>query len=212
MNNKIITKKHVPVEDKRLKEDKKGNMYIKDLNEIEVKSTEEALELILRAQKNRVACKFDETESFRSHFIYTIRVVQSSYDPSKNNDINVHLKNKSNIHVSQLSFIDLAGCEITKRKSNTGSKLKEAGSINSSLMALRNCLEALRENLKNGTKKMVPYRDSKLTILLKSYFEGNGKMKMIICINPSAIEFEEIIVCFKLFYIFIIHFLYIYIF
>jgi kinesin family protein 23 len=38
---------------------------------------------------------------------------------------------------------------------------------------------------------MVPYRDSKLTLLFKNYFEGNGKIKMILCINPSAVEFDE---------------------
>lgn len=42
--------------------------------------------------------------------------------------------------------------------------------------------------------KMVPYRDSKLTLLFKNYFEGNGKIKMILCINPSSIEFDETIV------------------
>ena len=40
---------------------------------------------------------------------------------------------------------------------------------------------------------MVPYRDSKLTMLFKNYFEGFGKIKMILCINPSAIEFDETI-------------------
>ena len=56
--------------------------------------------------------------------------------------------------VSQLSLVDLAGSERTKRTKNTGSRLREAGNINSSLMALRNCMEALRENIMNGTKKV----------------------------------------------------------
>lgn len=41
---------------------------------------------------------------------------------------------------------------------------------------------------------MVPYRDSKLTLLFKNYFEGNGKIKMVLCINPSAVEFDETVV------------------
>lgn len=41
---------------------------------------------------------------------------------------------------------------------------------------------------------MVPYRDSKLTLLFKNYFEGHGRIKMILCINPSAVEFDETIV------------------
>jgi len=39
----------------------------------------------------------------------------------------------------------------------------------------------------------VPYRDSKLTLLFKNYFEGNGRIKMVLCINPRAIEFDETI-------------------
>ena len=40
---------------------------------------------------------------------------------------------------------------------------------------------------------MVPYRDSKLTLLFKNYFEGHGRIQMILCINPSAVEFDETI-------------------
>lgn len=43
--------------------------------------------------------------------------------------------------------------------------------------------------------KMVPYRDSKLTLLFKNFFEGSGRIKMILCINPNAIEFDESFVC-----------------
>ena len=65
-------------------------------------------------------------------------------------------------------------------------------------MALRNCIETLRENITSSTRKMVPYRDSKLTMLFKNYFEGNGRIKMILCINPSSQEFDETIVSIKM--------------
>lgn len=173
-------------ESKNLKEDTRGSMYIKDVNELEVKSIEEALELMSRAQKRRVVAHTDlNSESSRSHSIFTIRIVQT------NSSNLINMNKQSPIHVSQLSLVDLAGSERTKRTKNTGSRLREAGSINSSLMALRNCMETLRENSLNGTRKMVPYRDSKLTLLFKNYFEGNGKTKMILCINPNSIEFDE---------------------
>jgi len=179
-------------ESKVLKEDTKGSMYIKDVVEVEVKSTEEALELMHRSQKKRMVAYTDlNAESSRSHSIFTIRIVQTPCDPL-NEDLMV--KNlKSAIHVSQLSLVDLAGSERTKRTNNTGSRLREAGNINSSLMALRNCIEALRDSTLSGSKKMVPYRDSKLTLLFKNYFEGNGKIKMVLCINPNALEFDETI-------------------
>ncbi len=52
--------------------------------------------------------------------------------------------------VSQLSLVDLAGSERTGRTGNQGDRLKEAGNINQSLMALRACIEALRENQTSG--------------------------------------------------------------
>jgi hypothetical protein len=68
-------------ESKSLKEDAKGCMYIKDAVEIEVKSTEEALDLMHRAQKRRVVAYTDlNSESSRSHSIFTIRIVQANYD------------------------------------------------------------------------------------------------------------------------------------
>jgi len=180
-------------ESKCLKEDNRACMYIKDVTEIEVKSTDEALELMSKAQKKRVvACTELNAESSRSHSIFTIRVVQVDNNLLSETAINRSKLNNS-LTISQLCLVDLAGSERTKRTKNTGSRLKEAGSINSSLMALRNCLEALRENTSNGTRKMVPYRDSKLTLLFKNYFEGNGKIKMILCLNPSAVEFDETI-------------------
>ncbi|VCW83238.1 unnamed protein product, partial [Gulo gulo] len=53
-------------------------------------------------------------------------------------------------------------------------------------MTLRTRMEVLRENQMYGTNKMVPYRDSKLTHLFKNYFDGEGKVSMVVCVNPKA--------------------------
>ncbi len=79
-------------------------------------------------------------------------------------------------------------------------------------MTLRSCIETLRENQQNNTAKMVPYRDSKITHLFKvnvhftlvvsiiyyyyfftiqSYFDGEGKVRMIVCVNPRADDYDE---------------------
>ena len=42
--------------------------------------------------------------------------------------------------------------------------------------------------------QLVPYRDSRLTHLFKNYFDGDGKVRMIVCINPMAEEYDETIV------------------
>ncbi|NXU47548.1 KIF23 protein, partial [Turnix velox] len=98
---------------------------------------------------------------------------------------------KEQITLSQLSLVDLAGSERTNRTKAEGSRLREAGNINQSLMTLRTCIEVLRENQMHGLNKMVPYRDSKLTHLFKNYFDGEGKVRMIVCVNPKAEDYEE---------------------
>lgn len=42
--------------------------------------------------------------------------------------------------------------------------------------------------------QMVPYRDSKLTHLFKNYFDGEGKVRMVVCVNPKADDYEETLV------------------
>ena len=64
-------------------------------------------------------------------------------------------------------------------------------------MVLRNCIEALRENQKANANKMVPYRDSRLTHLFKNYFDGEGKVRMIVCVNPLAEEYDETVVSYR---------------
>lgn len=58
-------------------------------------------------------------------------------------------------------------------------------------MTLRSCLEILRENQINGTNKLVPYRESKLTHLFKNFFDGECIVKVIVCINPRTSDFDE---------------------
>ena len=40
--------------------------------------------------------------------------------------------------------------------------------------------------------QMVPYRESKLTSFFKSYFDGEGRIRMILCVNPTVDGYEEI--------------------
>ncbi|XP_040595773.1 kinesin-like protein KIF23 isoform X6 [Mesocricetus auratus] len=173
---------------KILREDKNHNMYVAGCTEVEVKSTEEAFEVFWRGQKKRrIANTHLNRESSRSHSVFSIKLVQAPLDADGDNV----LQEKEQITISQLSLVDLAGSERTNRTKAEGSRLREAGNINQSLMTLRTCMEVLRENQTYGTNKMVPYRDSKLTHLFKNYFDGEGKVRMIVCVNPKAEDYEE---------------------
>ena len=65
----------------------------------------------------------------------------------------------------------------------------EGSSINKSLLALGNCLNILSDSNKTGC--YIPYRDSKLTRILKDSLSGNAKLIMIACISGSKTQLEE---------------------
>ncbi|XP_069480325.1 kinesin-like protein KIF23 isoform X7 [Ambystoma mexicanum] len=177
-----------PPQSKILREDQNHNMYIAGCTEVEVKSTEEAFEVFWKGQKKRrIANTQLNRESSRSHSVFIVKLAQAPLDADGDNV----MQEREQITTSQLSLVDLAGSERTNRTKAEGNRLREAGNINQSLMTLRTCLEVLRENQLYGTMKMVPYRDSKLTHLFKNYFDGEGKVRMIVCVNPKADDHEE---------------------
>ncbi|XP_023670878.1 kinesin-like protein KIF23 isoform X2 [Paramormyrops kingsleyae] len=177
-----------PPQSKILREDQNHNMYVAGCTEVEVKSTEEAFEVFWRGQKRRrIANTQLNRESSRSHSVFIIKLAQAPLDADGDNV----LQDKNQVTVSQLCLVDLAGSERTSRTRAEGNRLREAGNINQSLMTLRTCIEVLRENQMCGTNKMVPYRDSKVTHLFKNYFDGEGKVRMIVCVNPKADDYEE---------------------
>ncbi|XP_076011368.1 kinesin-like protein KIF23 isoform X2 [Genypterus blacodes] len=178
----------IPPQSKILREDQNHNMYVAGCTEVEVKSTEEAFEVFWRGQKKRrIANTTLNRESSRSHSVFTVKLAQAPLDA----DGDHILQDKNQVNVSQLCLVDLAGSERTNRTKAEGSRLREAGNINQSLMTLRTCIEVLRENQMCGTNKMVPYRDSKVTHLFKNYFDGEGKVRMVVCVNPKADDYEE---------------------
>lgn len=94
----------------------------------------------------------------------------------------------------KLCFVDLAGSERLKESKAKGDMIKETGSINKSLFTLGKVISSLTDK---KSEKFVPYRDSKLTMLLMdslgllSNFSGKSKTMMIACISPSMAYIEE---------------------
>ena len=68
----------------------------------------------------------------------------------------------------------------------TGQTLEEAKKINQSLSALGNCINALVES-----RPYVPFRDSKLTHLLRESLGGNTKSTLIVCCSPHIFNLDE---------------------
>lgn len=133
--------------------------------------------------RNRILASHNLNEvSSRSHCIFSITI--ESQD----------LKDPNNITVSKLQLVDLAGSEKQSLTGTTGQQAKEASDINKSLHVLRKVITALTEKeLKKGGKDsgFIPYRESKLTSLLKQSLGGNSYTLMIACLSPSDRFFEE---------------------
>ena len=101
---------------------------------------------------------------------------------------------------SKLFLVDLAGCEKAKRTGAEGSRLDEACGINKSLSALGNVVAALAANSESATNtpeasessseaaRHVPYRDSKLTRVLRERRRERGA---VTCLSPSVADREE---------------------
>ncbi|EYB87625.1 hypothetical protein Y032_0259g486 [Ancylostoma ceylanicum] len=165
-------------------------VYVDGAQEVEVENSDEALALFCKGEeRRRTSDTVLNKESSRSHSVFTIRLVMAPFESS---GFAIYPDDDPNgIVVSQLSLVDLAGSERTKRTNNVGDRLAEAASINKSLMVLRQCIDKLRRNQRLGSFETVPYRDTKLTMLFKNFFEGSGKIRMIICANPKPADFEE---------------------
>lgn len=83
-------------------------------------------------------------------------------------------------------MIDLAGSERGTATGCNGVRFMEGANINKSLLALGNCINSLADGLKH-----VPYRDSKLTRLLKDSLGGNCQTLMIANVSPSSLTMDD---------------------
>jgi hypothetical protein len=120
--------------------------------------------------------------SSRSHAIFTLTL-----EITDNNSVD-------SVVVSKLQLVDLAGSERQSQTGNTGLAAKEAIDINKSLFTLRQVITSLAEGAKNKQKSSaahIPYRDSKLTSLLKQSLGGNSYSLMLACLSPSDQFAEE---------------------
>jgi uncharacterized protein YejL (UPF0352 family) len=99
---------------------------------------------------------------------------------------------------AKINLVDLAGSERADKTGASGSTLKEGANINLSLMTLGNVINALAEGSvtkKKGVKKVIPYRDSKLTRLLQESLGGNSNTIMV-----QNLLFLKTILVFKFFF------------
>ncbi|KAL2668094.1 hypothetical protein AAZV13_01G109400 [Glycine max] len=166
---------------------KTGDVSLSGATLVEIKDQPSFLELLRVGETHRIAANTKlNTESSRSHAILTVHVKRSVVDSedvvsTENNDAS-HLTKPSKplVRKSKLVVVDLAGSERIHKSGSEGYMLEEAKSINLSLSALGKCINALAEN-----NSHVPFRDSKLTRLLRDSFGGTARTSLIVTIGPS---------------------------
>ncbi|CUM67527.1 uncharacterized protein PRCAT00005227001 [Priceomyces carsonii] len=162
-----------------LREDSKNHISVSNLLSRSPQSVEEVMELILQGNQNRTCSPTEaNATSSRSHAVLQINVTQ------KNRTADV----TETTTFATLSIIDLAGSERAAATKNRGARLNEGANINKSLLALGNCINALCDPRR---RNHIPYRDSKLTRLLKFSLGGNCKTVMIVCISALSQHYDE---------------------
>ena len=168
--------KYDPTVKLELKESKDKGIFVKNLNFFHVKTIADIGTAMENGNNHRIVKTTNMNEkSSRSHAIFTIYIETSEKQ-----------RGKDLIRAGKLNLVDLAGSERQKKTGAEGDRLKEAIKINLSLSALGNVINALVEGGQH-----IPYRDSKLTMLLQDSLGGNTKTLMIAVVSPADYNYDE---------------------
>ena len=185
----LLGEKTGATKDWKIGEDTKTGMgmHVKDLTIEKCKSEEDVLNCLFRGAEMRTTAKhiLNQTSN-RSHCIFCIYLEQRS-----------RLGSSEKVIHSKLNLVDLAGSERLKKvdiddvtsgnKSIDATTKRESMYINKSLTYLEQCVVAL--TTKGRTH--VPYRQSKLTHLLKDGIGGNSNSLLLACIYGEEAHLEE---------------------
>uniref|UniRef100_A0A8C8GCV4 Kinesin-like protein n=1 Tax=Oncorhynchus tshawytscha TaxID=74940 RepID=A0A8C8GCV4_ONCTS len=163
-----------------VREDPSKGVVIQGLTLHQPKSAEHILEALDYGNRNRTQHPTDmNATSSRSHAVFQIYLKQQDRTASLN----------PNVRVAKMSLIDLAGSERASATNAKGARQREGANINRSLLALGNVINALADP--KSKKAHIPYRDSKLTRLLKDSLGGNCRTVMIANISPSSKSYDD---------------------
>jgi len=177
---------------KVLEDASRGVVKVANLLEAPARNPDEALWYLQAGMQARtVEATAANQQSSRAHAVFSLTIEQIR-DSKGSGAFSRRMTQVRALH-SKISLIDLAGSERAALTQNTGNALKDGASINKSLLALANCIDALTQRgPTSGTpRKKPPYRDSKLTLMLKGSLTGDGLVAMIANVHPGRTHFED---------------------
>ncbi|XP_072195040.1 kinesin-like protein KIF18A [Excalfactoria chinensis] len=163
-----------------VREDAQKGVVVQGLSLHQPKSAEDILQMLDYGNRNRTQHPTDvNASSSRSHAVFQIYLRQQDKIASIS----------QNVRIAKMSLIDLAGSERASATNARGARFREGTNINRSLLALGNIINALADP-KSKTQH-IPYRNSKLTRLLKDSLGGNCRTIMIAAVSPSFLFYDD---------------------
>ncbi|XP_071340945.1 kinesin-like protein KIF9 [Trachinotus anak] len=152
-------------------------VFIRGLSLHPVHREEEALNLLFEGEMNRIIGSHAlNRNSSRSHCIFTVHLESHSRTFSDAKYV-----------TSKLNLVDLAGSERLGKTGSEGQMLKEATYINKSLSFLEQAILAMVDRRRDH----VPFRQTKLTHVLKDSLGGNCNTVLVANIYGEAAHIEE---------------------
>ncbi|KAM3867472.1 kinesin-like protein KIF27 [Diretmus argenteus] len=177
-----LLERHTYHKELHIRDDDRGNTVVVGATEMVVTSAEELLSILETGNALRHTGTTGMNEhSSRSHAILTLHLIQHCHDNSSSLNL---------VRLSKLHLVDLAGSERAGKTGNTGTQLKESSYINTGLLALGNVIRALSDPGRNrrgnnSNTAHIPYRDAKITRLLRDSLGGTAHTLMVVCVSPS---------------------------
>ncbi|EOA26502.1 hypothetical protein CARUB_v10022551mg [Capsella rubella] len=160
-----------------LMEDGKGGVFVRGLEEEIVCTADEIYKVLEKGSaKRRTAETLLNKQSSRSHSIFSVTIHIKECTP----------EGEEIVKSGKLNLVDLAGSENISRSGAREGRAREAGEINKSLLTLGRVINALVEHSGH-----IPYRESKLTRLLRDSLGGKTKTCVIATVSPSVHCLEE---------------------
>ncbi|GMH60227.1 hypothetical protein TL16_g03003 [Triparma laevis f. inornata] len=194
-----------------LTEDPQKGAIIENLIEQVVTCKQDITNVLTEGEKHRsYGSTLMNNTSSRSHTLFRM-IIESKTELNVESDEDEEVKDTSggfqtfgaaaaaggsSKKISYLNLVDLAGSERQKSTGASGSQLKEGSNINKSLLALGAVISKLGESHKQGRSKkgaFIPFRDSKLTRILKNSLGGNTLTSILCTITAAPMHHDETI-------------------
>lgn len=186
--------------DARIRQDPYSGPFVEGVTKYQVENWAQCCILLERGSQHRTTCATAvHNQSSRSHAIYQLTVIRETTKPQKGRYDRPTITTQS----GRINLVDLAGSE----RGGFQNYVKESAAINTSLLALRRCIdclterqnmlmEQLRAEITEGRRSernlpQVPFRDSVLTWLLSDSIGGNARTTMIATLSPLVKNYGD---------------------